>query len=203
MRDEDDNGLRVVELPVRGLAALEQIFAKLMFETFGPLWATDPGLMDTPARMARAWVFKTSGYTTPVDELLKTFPAPRGASEMIVVRDIEVNSLCEHHGEAIFGTATVAYIPNDCILGLSKMTRIVDAFARKLQVQERLTNEIADALFERALRPAGVGVIIKARHMCMEARGICKRGQTTVTCALRGAMMEGNARAEFLALAAG
>jgi GTP cyclohydrolase I len=208
--DEDYEGVHIVatpsgtccftlpvvaaELPVHGMAKRIAAFEALL-DTIRPRWRDDPSLMDTPTRMAKAWSYWTSGYDEDVEALFKTFTKPAGMSEMIVVKDIDVNSLCEHHGAAIFGTATVAYIPTGRILGLSKVSRIVDAFAKRLQTQERLTNEIADAL-------AGVGVIIKARHMCMESRGICKRGQVTITSALRGAMVDGTVRAEFLALAA-
>jgi len=180
---------------------LVPIFEALLERTLGPLWADDPSLIETPSRMARAWAFAMSGYETNIDEMLKTFPAPPGGSEMIMVRDIDFYSKCEHHGEPFFGTATVAYIPSDKIIGLSKIARIVDAFSRKLQVQERLTNEIADALCRPQLAPIGVGVITKARHLCMECRGVQKQGQTTVTSALRGVVLEAPVRAEFLALA--
>lgn len=200
MRDENDN----LMLPARGARRYIDIYEQLLDETIGPSWIEDPSLQETPARMAKAWVFWTSGYDEDLRPLLKTFPAPDGASEMIVVKDLPFFSLCEHHGAPFFGTATIAYIPTQRIIGLSKFGRIVDAFARRLQVQERLTNEIADALHTAPeLLPEGVGVIVRARHLCMESRGLCKQGQTTVTSALRGCMGGATARAEFLALAAG
>lgn len=161
------------------------------------------GLTDTPARMAKAWEFFTSGYDVDIGKLLKTFKdGAEGYNEMVLVKDIPVYSRCEHHLEAIFGTATVAYIPNGRVVGLSKLSRLVDAFARRLQVQERLTVNIADALDEH-LQPLGVGVIIKARHLCMEARGVCQQGHHTVTSALRGVLKtDPAARAEFLSLGA-
>jgi GTP cyclohydrolase I len=119
----------------------------------------------------------------------------------VTVRDIPIYSHCEHHLAPIFGTVTISYIPNGRIVGLSKLSRLADMYARRLQVQERLTDQIADALFEH-LEAKGVGVVIKARHMCMESRGICQQGHHTVTTALRGAMKdEPDTRAEFLRLA--
>jgi GTP cyclohydrolase I len=120
---------------------------------------------------------------------------------MVVVKDIPIYSKCEHHMADIFGTATIAYIPNGKIVGLSKLSRLADMYARRLQVQERLTNQIADALFKH-LEPKGVAVMIKARHMCMESRGICQQGHHTVTTALKGVFLEeSETRAEFMALA--
>ena len=121
--------------------------------------------------------------------------------QMVTVRDIPIYSHCEHHLAPIFGTVTISYIPNGRIVGLSKLSRLADMYARRLQVQERLTDQIADALFEH-LEAKGVGVVIKARHMCMESRGICQQGHHTVTTALRGAMKdEPDTRSEFLRLA--
>ena len=163
--------------------------------------ANREGLLETPTRVAKAWRHWCSGYNADVAALLKTFEdGSEGCNEMVLVRDIPVYSHCEHHLAAIFGKATVGYIPNGKIVGLSKLNRVVDAFARRLQVQERLTNQIADALHKH-LEPKGVGVIITARHMCMESRGVCQQGHDTVTSALRGVMLEGTPRAEFLALA--
>jgi GTP cyclohydrolase I len=159
------------------------------------------GLDETPARVAKAWKFWTKGYAEDPASILKTFEdGSEGCNEMVLVRDIPVYSHCEHHLAAIFGKATVAYIPDGKIVGLSKLNRVVDCFARRLQVQERLTNQIADAIHEH-LEPKGVGVIVSARHMCMESRGVCQQGHDTVTSALRGVMLEGTPRAEFLALA--
>lgn len=158
-----------------------------------------PGLVDTPDRVAKAWAFWTSGYDVDWPALLTVFEdGADNVDEMIVVKNIPLYSHCEHHLAAIFGTATVAYIPNGKIVGLSKINRVVDAFARRLQVQERLTTQIADALWN-GLNPIGVGVRIKARHLCMESRGICQQGHHTETTALRGVMRtDGAARAEFL-----
>jgi GTP cyclohydrolase I len=120
---------------------------------------------------------------------------------MVVVKDMPFYTHCEHHMAPFFGTATVAYIPAGKIVGLSKLSRVVNAYARRLQVQERLTNQIADAINDN-LQPKGVGVVLKARHLCMESRGICQQGSSTVTSALRGVMRDvPEARAEFLDLA--
>lgn len=158
------------------------------------------GLQDTPERMAKAWAFWTRGYREDPAAILKVFgDGAQDYDEMVLVKDIPLYSKCEHHLADIFGTACVAYIPNGKIVGLSKLSRLVDCFARRLQVQERLTVQVADALTEH-LQPLGVGVLIRARHMCMESRGICQQGHQTVTTALRGAMRDDpRTRAEFLA----
>ena len=160
------------------------------------------GLKETPARVAKAWEFWTSGYDQNAADILKVFEdGAEGYDEMVVVKDIPVYSKCEHHLADIFGTATVAYIPDGRIVGLSKISRLVNMHARRLQVQERLTNDIAEDLWTN-LKPLGVGVLIKARHMCMESRGICQQGHHTITSALRGVFKtQADARAEFLALA--
>lgn len=161
------------------------------------------GLQETPARVAKAWAHWTSGYDVDIAKLLKVFEdGGETYDQMVLVKDIPIYSKCEHHLADIFGTATIAYIPNGKIVGLSKLSRLADAYARRLQVQERLTEQIADALVEH-LNPVGVGVLVRARHMCMESRGICQQGHHTVTTALRGAIRdEGRARSEFLQLAA-
>jgi GTP cyclohydrolase I len=160
------------------------------------------GLQETPARVAKAWKHWCKGYTQDVASVLKVFEdGGEGYDQMVTVKDIPIYSHCEHHLAAIFGTATISYIPNGKIVGLSKLSRVADIFARRLQVQERLTCQIADALVEH-LQPKGVGVVIKARHMCMESRGVCQQGHHTITTALRGAMLDEPAtRAEFLNLA--
>ena len=160
------------------------------------------GLLETPRRVAKAWGQWASGYSKNAKDILKVFSdGAENCDEMVIVKDIPIYSKCEHHLADIFGTATIAYIPNGKIVGLSKLSRLADMFARRLQVQERLTNQIADALVEH-LQPKGVGVVIKARHMCMESRGICQQGHHTITSALRGVLKENEAaRAEFMALA--
>lgn len=164
---------------------------------------TRSGLKETPARVAKAWRFWTKGYAESPAELLKTFvDGAEGANELVLVRDIPFYSHCEHHLAPIFGTATIGYIPNGRIVGLSKLSRLLDVYARRLQVQERLTAQVADALAQH-LQPLGVGVVINARHLCMESRGICKQGHETVTSALRGCLMDAAPREEFMRLAHG
>lgn len=160
------------------------------------------GLLETPARAAKAWSHWTSGYDVDPADVLKVFEdGADGYDQMVVVKDIPLYSKCEHHMADIFGTATIAYIPNGKIVGLSKLSRLLDVFARRLQVQERLTCQVANSI-EEHLAPLGVGVVIKARHMCMESRGICQQGHHTITCALRGVLKDDpSARAEFMALA--
>lgn len=161
--------------------------------------ATRGGLLETPKRVAKAWSHWTKGYDVNIPELLKVFEdGADNYNQMVVVKDIPIYSHCEHHLAPIFGTATIAYIPNGKIVGLSKLSRLADAFARRLQVQERLTSQIADALNEH-LQPLGVAVYLNCRHMCMESRGICQQGHSTITTALRGVIYEDeSARAEFL-----
>lgn len=160
------------------------------------------GLRDTPERVAKAWAEWCGGYAIDPMALLKTFEdGADGVDEMVVVRNIPFYSHCEHHLAPFFGTATVAYIPAARIVGLSKINRLVDAFARRLQVQERLTNQVADALWT-GLKPLGVGVVLSARHFCIESRGVTQQGSSTITSALRGVLKDKpEARAEFLALA--
>lgn len=160
------------------------------------------GLIETPHRVAKAYQEWFSGYHTSPEDVLKTFEdGAEGVDEMVVKKNIPFYSHCEHHMAAIFGTVTIAYVPNKKIVGLSKLTRLTEVFARRLQVQERLTNEIADALMTH-LQPLGVGVIVNARHLCEESRGTNKQGQSFVTCALRGVLKDKpEARAEFLAFA--
>jgi GTP cyclohydrolase I len=160
------------------------------------------GLQDTPNRVAKAFTHWFGGYAIEPATLMKEFEdGGEKYDQMVMVRDIPIYSHCEHHLAPIFGTATIAYIPNGKIVGLSKLSRVADAFARRLQVQERLTAQIADCI-ETTLKPKGVGVMIKARHMCMESRGICQQGHMTITSALRGVLLsEVSARAEFMELA--
>lgn len=159
------------------------------------------GLLETPDRVSKSYKEIFAGYGMEAKDVLKVFTDGAGDyNEMVVVNDIPFYSACEHHMEAIFGVASIAYIPCGKIVGLSKLSRVLDVFARRLQVQERLTVQIADAL-QDTLKPLGVGVLIRARHLCMERRGVCKQGHHTVTCALRGVMRnDEGARAEFLKL---
>jgi GTP cyclohydrolase IA len=160
------------------------------------------GLHDTPARVDKAWKHWTSGYEQNPADILKVFEdGAEKYNELIVVRGIPVYSHCEHHLAPFFGTATVGYTPNGRIVGLSKLTRLVDCFSKRLQVQERLTVQIADSLMEH-LQPLSVGVVIRCRHMCMESRGIRTPGEETVTSALLGEMRTNlGLRTEFLSLA--
>ena len=164
------------------------------------------GLEETPARVIKAWKHWVSGYeengAATDAEILKVFKdGAAGYDEMVIVKDIPVYSKCEHHLADIFGTVTIAYIPDGRIVGLSKLSRLADKYARRLQVQERLTTDIADAL-NLHLKPKGVAVLVKARHMCMESRGLCQQGHHTITSALRGVLKEDPAaRAEFMMLA--
>ncbi len=163
---------------------------------------TREGLLETPKRVAKAWSHWTSGYTVDIKSLMKVFEdGAENYDEMVMVKDIPIYSKCEHHLADIFGTVTIGYIPDGKVVGLSKLSRLADAFARRLQVQERLTTQIANAL-EEHLQPKGVGVIIRARHMCMESRGLCQQGHHTVTSALRGVLkLDRAARDEFMMLA--
>ena len=160
------------------------------------------GLRETPARVSKAWRHWTSGYAQDPAELLKAFEdGAEEYNELIVVRGIPVYSHCEHHLAPFFGTATIGYLPNGKIVGLSKLTRLVDCFSKRLQVQERLTSQIANALMMH-LEPKAAGVVIRCRHMCMESRGIRTPGEETVTSAMLGELQPNlGLRTEFLALA--
>lgn len=160
------------------------------------------GLLETPKRVAKAWKHWCSGYGQDPASLLKTFnDGAEGCDQMVVRKDIPIYSHCEHHLAAIIGKCTIAYIPNGKVVGLSKLDRLANLFARRLQVQERLTNQIADALMDN-LQPLGVGVWLSARHLCVESRGVQHVNSETITSALRGVFKtEPSARAEFLALA--
>jgi GTP cyclohydrolase I len=159
------------------------------------------GLRETPARFLKALQEYTRGYQQKPEDILKSFEdGAESVDEMVIVRDIPVYSLCEHHLAPFFGKAYVGYVPDQRILGLSKISRLVEVFARRLQVQERLTNQIADALATH-LQPLGVAVVIECRHMCMESRGVRHTGTATVTSALRGSIKtNADTRREFLAL---
>ena len=159
------------------------------------------GLLKTPQRVANSMTFLTEGYSSSAEEVVGKGIFKEEHDNMIMVRDIELYSLCEHHMLPFFGKAHVAYIPNGKIVGLSKIPRIVDVYARRLQVQERLTEQIAEGLC-RVLNPSGVGVVIEAYHLCMMMRGVQKQNSKTITSALRGAFREDpKTRDEFLRLA--
>ena len=184
---------------VAGDNLIHQSIMNLLFAIEGEDFDRE-GIRETPDRVVKAWRSWTSGYAEDPQAILKSFEQA-DYDEMVVVKDIPIYSKCEHHLADIFGTATIAYIPNGRVLGLSKLSRLANIFARRLQVQERMTVEIADTLWLSDLSPKGVGVVMKCRHMCMESRGICQQGHHTITSALRGSLKDGAPRAEFLALA--
>jgi len=161
---------------------------------------TRDGLLDTPERMEKSMAFLTRGYAMDVTTVLHDALFEVEYDEMVIVKDIEFFSMCEHHLLPFFGKAHVAYVPNGRVIGLSKVPRVVDVFARRLQVQERLTTEIADAIQE-AIDPQGVAVILEAQHLCMMMRGVEKQHSATVTSAMRGVFKEQlQTRNEFLSL---
>lgn len=158
------------------------------------------GLRRTPERVAKSWQFLTQGYGVDPRPILKSALFDAEGSEMVVVRDIEIYSVCEHHMLPFFGKAHVAYLPKDVIVGLSKIPRVVDVFARRLQVQERLTIQVRDVL-EDVLKPHGVAVVIEAVHLCMMMRGAEKQNSATVTSAMSGEFLKSiHTRAEFMRL---
>ena len=157
------------------------------------------GLLKTPHRAAKAMHFLTKGYHENPADILKSAMFKEEYSQMVVVKDIEVYSLCEHHILPFFGKAHIAYIPNGHIVGLSKLPRVVDAFARRLQVQERLTNEIRDCI-QNTLNPLGVAVVIECSHLCMQMRGIQKQNSVTTTSAFTGEFLKDTTRKEFISL---
>ena len=159
-----------------------------------------PGLQDTPERAAKAFQFLTRGYNQTLDEVVNGALFPSDSSEMILVKDIELYSMCEHHMLPFFGKAHVAYIPNGTIVGLSKIPRVVDAFSRRLQVQERLTIEIRDCIQE-TLKPKGVAVVLECQHMCMQMRGVQKQNSVTTSSAFTGLFLSNDStRKEFINL---
>lgn len=157
------------------------------------------GLLKTPERVAKALQFLTHGYDVDAAEVLRSAMFQEDYSQMVVVKDIEVYSMCEHHMLPFFGKAHIAYIPDGYIVGLSKIPRVVDVFARRLQVQERLTNEIRDCIQE-TLQPAGIAVVMECKHMCMAMRGVQKQNSVTTTSAFTGAFQNDVTRSEFLRL---
>jgi len=157
------------------------------------------GLLKTPERAAKALQFLTQGYHQDATEILKSAMFKETYDEMVIVKDIELYSLCEHHILPFFGKAHIAYIPNGHIVGLSKIPRIVDVFARRLQVQERLTEQILDCIND-TLKPLGVAVVIEASHMCMMMRGVQKQNSVTTTSGFKGAFKNIETRTEFLKL---
>lgn len=157
------------------------------------------GLIKTPERAAKATQFLTQGYYQDAKQVIESALFTEEYNEMVIVKDIEFYSQCEHHMLPFFGKAHIAYIPNNKIVGLSKLPRVVDIFARRLQVQERLTHEILDC-FQEALNPQGAAVVIEARHMCMMMRGVQKQSSVTTSSAFTGQFKESETRAEFMKL---
>ena len=157
------------------------------------------GLVDTPKRAAKAMQYLCRGYEQSIEEVVNGALFASDNDEMVIVKDIEMFSLCEHHMLPFFGRVHVAYIPNGKVVGLSKIPRLVEVFARRLQVQERMTRQIADAI-QDAIDPQGVGVVIEARHLCMMMRGIEKQNSSTVTSAMVGCFRQKETRSEFLSL---
>ena len=190
---------RAEDAPDARLAEYEGL-ARRQLELLGEDPERD-GLARTPARVAKAMAWLTRGYGLDARGVIGDALFDVDSEQMVLVRDIELYSLCEHHLLPFFGKAHIAYIPNGRVVGLSKLARVVDVFARRLQVQERLTEEVAGALDE-VLRPQGVGVVVEAAHMCMMMRGVEKQNSRTVTSALRGAFRDdARTRDEFLRLA--
>jgi GTP cyclohydrolase IA len=188
--------------PVPGRSAEHEAIVRRQLELLGED-PTREGLLKTPLRVSNALAWLTRGYAQSVHDVVGDAVFEESHENMVMVRDIELYSLCEHHMLPFFGKAHVAYIPDGRIVGLSKLPRIVDVFARRLQVQERLTEQIASAV-EEVLRPRGVGVVIEAAHLCMMMRGVEKQNSSTITSALRGVFRDDHrTRDEFLRLAHG
>ena len=162
------------------------------------------GLKETPRRVAEMYAELTSGYNLDPKAMIEKAIFNEGSGEMVIVRDIPFYSLCEHHLAPFFGTATIGYIPiKGRVVGLSKLARVLDAFSRRLQVQERLGTQIADTLYDSSLRPSGVAVYIQAEHLCMAMRGVQKPGTSTVTNTLRGVFTEPSVKDEWLRAVSG
>ncbi len=177
---------------------MEQAFAKIISAIGEDL--DRPGLKDTPKRAAKAFEFLNNGYTKSLDEVINGALFPSDNEEMVIVKDIELYSLCEHHLLPFIGKCHVAYLPSGKVLGLSKVARIVDMFARRLQIQENMTKQIADTIMQ-VTDAKGVGVVIEAQHMCMMMRGVQKQNANMKTSVLLGKMREdARTRAEFLTL---
>jgi GTP cyclohydrolase I len=162
---------------------------------------TREGLLKTPERMAKAMQFITQGYNMNAADIINSAKFHEDYSEMVIVKNIELYSLCEHHLLPFFGKAHIAYIPNGVITGLSKLAHVVECYSRRLQVQERLTHQILDVIQE-TLNPVGVGVVIEAQHLCMMMRGVQKQNSVTTTSAFSGQFMKNETRSEFLKLIA-
>ncbi len=200
--NEFDTSERLTRKPDRlkgaRLEQMERVFADLL-GAIGEDGARE-GLVKTPGRAARSFEFLTQGYRQSVEEVVNGAIFHSDASEIVMVKDIELYSMCEHHLLPFIGRAHVAYIPDGKVIGLSKVARIVDLFARRLQIQEQLTTQVADALMT-ALHPTGVAVVIEAKHLCMMMRGVQKQNSVMKTSCLRGVFQDdARTRSEFLAL---
>ena len=185
-----------------GTTGLENVTTQDIYREIIRRYDADPtrgGLEKTPERIEKALDFLTKGYREDPKDVLHGALFDVAYDEMVIVKDIEMYSLCEHHMLPFFGKVHVAYIPDGKVIGLSKAPRLVEVFARRLQVQERLTRQIAEAIQE-AIHPQGVGVVIEARHLCMMMRGVEKQNSSTVTSAMLGVFQKQNTRAEFLSL---
>jgi GTP cyclohydrolase I len=192
--------------PVRGVLEIEEGLNRFtteeMYREILTRLGEDPtrdGLVSTPTRVEKSMAFLTKGYSEDPSKILRGALFDVDYDEMVIVKDVEMFSLCEHHMLPFFGKVHVAYIPNGKVIGLSKIPRLVEVFARRLQVQERLTRQIADTIQE-AINPQGVGVVIEARHLCMMMRGIEKQHSSTVTSAMVGCFRQKETRTEFLSL---
>ena len=195
------NGERL-DAEVIGRTGLENVTTRDMYREIIRRYDSDPtreGLEKTPERVEKTLEFLTRGYHEDPKDVLHGALFDVAYDEMVIVKDIEMYSLCEHHMLPFFGKVHVAYIPDGKVIGLSKAPRLVDVFARRLQVQERLTRQIAEAIQE-AIHPQGVGVVIEARHLCMMMRGVEKQNSSTVTSAMLGVFQKQNTRTEFLSL---
>ncbi|MDA3883730.1 MAG: GTP cyclohydrolase I FolE [Bacteroidales bacterium] len=195
--DDDYNYLRVDRYKDDAVEKLSALYKSALSEL-----GEDPdreGLLKTPERIAKAMLFLTQGYAVKPEEILHSAMFKEEYKQMVIVKDIEIYSLCEHHMLPFIGKAHVAYIPNGYITGLSKIARVVEAFARRLQVQERLTVDIRDCI-QKTLNPLGVAVIIEAQHLCMQMRGVQKQNSTTTTSAFTGAFTKKETREEFVHL---
>ena len=199
MIDPDEEIVTLHNTEVAGIQVMAKIVRSML-----PLMGEDPereGLKETPMRMAKAWKFLTSGYDQDPAVVMKQFDSD-GYNQLILLKDIEVYSLCEHHGLPFWGRAHVAYIPNGKVLGVSKMARVVDIFAKRLQIQERLCEQVAQSIMEH-LKPTGAACIIEAAHLCMQMRGVEKQHSKMITSSLKGIFLEDtpgghSARAELM-----
>lgn len=194
-----ENGYNKVESwDAKNIKELSAIYRRVL-----ELLGEDPGregLLKTPTRVAKAMHFLTNGYNMNAEQILKSAMFKEEYKQMVLVKDIDIYSMCEHHMLPFFGKAHVAYIPNGYITGLSKIARVVEAFSRRLQVQERLTTQIRDCI-QDTLRPEGVAVVIEAQHMCMQIRGVQKQNSVTTTSAFTGVFLEQlNTREEYIHL---